>query len=51
MTSKRKKSSVEEQIDENLKRVYDTALNEDLPPKFAELIAKLKSGEAPKDGE
>ena len=50
MAQKREKSNIDRQIDENLKRVYDDALKEDLPDRFAELIAKLKSGEADQHG-
>lgn len=42
MASRRPKSNVDRQIDENLKRVYDEALSEEIPPKFLELIKKLK---------
>lgn len=43
MAQKRKKSNVDRQIDESLKRVYDDALNEEIPDKFLELIAKLRA--------
>lgn len=49
MASKHQKSNVKRQIDENLKRVYDDALSEDVPDKFLELIKKLKSAEAKSD--
>lgn len=42
----RKRQAVREQIDENLKRVYSAALNEELPDRFRDLLAQLKS----KDG-
>jgi hypothetical protein len=51
MTSSKKKSNVDRQIDENLKRVYGDALNEDLPEKFLSLIDKLKSQERKKDAD
>ena len=44
MVSKRQKSNVNRQIDENLKRVYEDALNEEVPDKFLALIEQLKSG-------
>lgn len=50
MAPKPEKSNVQRQIDENLKRVYDDALSEDLPDKFLDLIKKLKSGEGKPDG-
>ncbi|AHM05129.1 hypothetical protein roselon_02831 [Roseibacterium elongatum DSM 19469] len=34
---------MDEQIDENLKRVYDDVLNEAVPDRFLDLIAQLKS--------
>lgn len=43
------KSSVRQQIDENLKRVYDDALKEEVPDKFLELIAKLKADKDPEN--
>ncbi|WP_025312825.1 NepR family anti-sigma factor [Roseicyclus elongatus] len=43
MAEKRTKSKVDEQIDENLKRVYDDVLNEAVPDRFLDLIAQLKS--------
>lgn len=51
MVPKGEKSNVNEQIDENLRRVYQDALSEDLPDKFLELIERLKAEEAPKDGD
>lgn len=30
------------QIDENLKRAFDTAASEELPDRFKDLLAKLK---------
>lgn len=43
MPAKRNKSKVDEQIDENLKRVYDDVLNEAVPDRFLNLIAQLKN--------
>ena len=48
MTAKReerKKTALEKQIDENLKRVYAAALNEELPDRFRDLLAQLKAAE------
>ncbi|MEX3016152.1 NepR family anti-sigma factor [Gymnodinialimonas hymeniacidonis] len=51
MASDSKKSRVEQQIDENLKRVYDDAMKDELPDRFLDLIAQLKASEgAAKDG-
>lgn len=32
-------------IDENLKRIYDDVVNEDIPDRFKDLLAKLKKQE------
>ncbi len=40
-----KKKTVEEQIDDNLKRVYQEAASEPLPDKFLSLLAQLKAKE------
>jgi hypothetical protein len=37
------RQAIREQIDENLKRVYAAALNEELPDRFRELLAQLKA--------
>ena len=53
MTSKReerKKVALDKQIDENLKRVYAAALNEELPDRFRDLLAQLKAKEGPGSG-
>lgn len=45
-----KRQAIRAQIDENLKRVYTSALNEELPERFRELLIQLRAREAPKDG-
>lgn len=47
------KSKVKLQIDENLKRIYDETLNEQLPDRLTELLEQLrqKSGKAANDDE
>ncbi len=46
-----KRQAIREQIDENLKRVYAAALNEELPDRFRDLLAQLKGkGESGSDG-
>jgi hypothetical protein len=40
-----RRQAIREQIDENLKRVYAAALNEDLPDRFRDLLAQLKGKE------
>ena len=36
------------QIDENLRRVYEDALQEDVPDRFKDLLERLRTQEAPK---
>lgn len=43
MVSDGKKSNANEQITENLKRVYEEALQEEIPPRFIEMIERLKA--------
>lgn len=38
--------TVAREIDENLKRVYSATLNEDVPDRFAQLLAQLRDKEA-----
>lgn len=45
MADKRTKPHVDEQINDNLKRVYDDVLNEAVPDRFLELIAQLKQSD------
>ena len=45
MPAKRTKSKVDQQIDENLKRVYDDVLNADVPDRFIDLIQQLRQSE------
>ena len=40
-------SKVDQQIDENLKRVFDDALCEDVPDRFLDLIEQLKHSDSP----
>ena len=49
MTSDPKKTSIERQIEENLKRVYDEVLKQEVPDRFHDLIAQLKAKESNKD--
>jgi Anti-sigma factor NepR len=37
------RSKVKQQIDENLKRVYDASLNEDVPDRFKQLLDQLRA--------
>jgi hypothetical protein len=47
MAARRTRSEVDQQIDENLKRVYDDALNEAVPDRFLDLIEQLRAAETP----
>jgi hypothetical protein len=38
----RRRAAVEKQIDENLKRVYEQDITDDVPDRFMELLQKLK---------
>lgn len=51
MTSKWTKSKVDQQIDENLKRVYDNVLKEDVPDRFLSLIEQLRHSDSPEKPE
>lgn len=43
-------SSVDNLIDANLRRVYDTVLQEEVPDRFARLLDQLRSGNGSNDG-
>lgn len=45
MSYDKQKSRVREEIDANLKRAYEQVLNEDVPDRFRELLAKLRKAE------
>lgn len=42
MTQDNPKSRVKEQIDQNLKRVYEDVLKEEIPDRFKDLLAQLR---------
>ncbi len=48
MAKERDKPAVLHQIDENLKRVYEEALEQDLPDRFTELLSQLRAKGASK---
>jgi len=48
MTKKNISKSVERQIDENLRRVYQDKVEEELPDRFKDLLEKLKQQEQSK---
>ncbi|NVO24606.1 RNA polymerase subunit sigma-70 [Donghicola sp. C2-DW-16] len=43
--SEKPKNRLDEQIDENLRRVYQSAVNEPVPDRFAQLLAQLRKSE------
>ena len=45
MTQDDKKPSVDSLIDQNLRRVYETVLNEDVPDRFTALLDQLRASE------
>ncbi|WP_380993493.1 NepR family anti-sigma factor [Sedimentitalea sp. HM32M-2] len=45
MTKKRRTSKVNQQIDENLRRVYSDAASEPIPDRFAQLLEQLRQKE------
>lgn len=52
MVSENRKSNAKEQIRKNLQRVYQEALEEEIPSEFMELIERLKAEKKAKtDGE
>lgn len=46
MAVEREKSKLQTEIDQNLKRVYDEALKEEVPDRFKILLEQLKAREA-----
>ena len=49
MATNNKKQTDGDTIDENLKRVYDDMLSQDVPDRFKDLLAQLKAQDAPAD--
>lgn len=45
MTQQNSSSRLQSQIDRNLKRAYDDVLNEDVPDRFHDLLARLRHSE------
>lgn len=43
-----KRQAIRAQIDENLRLVYKSVLDEELPDRFRDLLAQLKAKDAPK---
>lgn len=50
MSGNEKHTGADRLIDQNLKRVFQEALDEDLPDRFVDLLEKLK-GASPRAGE
>lgn len=48
MADDKSKASIKEQINQNLKKAYETALNEDVPDRFNDLLAQLRKKEGGK---
>ena len=48
MAQERDKAGLQQQIDENLKRVYEEALVQEVPDRFAQLLAQLREKDAKK---
>lgn len=48
MASKKDSSGIKTQIDENLKRVYQEALDEEVPDRFKQLLEQLREKESGK---
>ena len=51
MAFDKKKSNSNAQIKENLRRVYEEALDEEIPNEFIEMIARLKAEKEAKTDE
>lgn len=47
-SARRLPSAVEQQINENLKLLYEQQLEQELPDRLKELVARLREGGAPK---
>ena len=45
MADEKPKSSIRDQINQNLKKVYEEALQEEVPDRFKDLLAQLKAKE------
>ncbi len=50
MVPDNRKSKAKDQIKKNLQRVYDEALDEELPKEFEELLTRLREQKAKSDG-
>ncbi|WP_339108919.1 NepR family anti-sigma factor [Thioclava sp. GXIMD4216] len=48
MADDKSRASIKEQINRNLKKAYEQALNEDVPDRFKDLLAQLRAKEGDK---
>lgn len=48
MPDTKPKSSLERQIDENLRKVYQQAIQEEVPDRFKDLLSRLKEQDSQK---
>ncbi|MEO3415099.1 NepR family anti-sigma factor [Roseovarius sp. CAU 1744] len=51
MSKKRRNPKVDQQIDENLRRVYAEAAEEPVPDRFTQLLEQLRQQEQSKQGD
>ena len=51
MTQNNRTSRSQREIDDNLKRAYDDVINQNVPDRFTDLLAQLKSAESQKTHE
>ncbi len=51
MTKKRRNTKVDQQIDENLRRVYSEAAQEPVPDRFTQLLEQLRQQEQSKQAD
>ncbi|WP_169795941.1 NepR family anti-sigma factor [Pseudoponticoccus marisrubri] len=45
MSNNARTSKLQQEIDANLKRAYEETLNEDVPDRFTDLLARLKAAD------
>lgn len=50
MSQGSRRETLRQQIDENLRRVYQQKIEEGIPDRFQELLQQLKGGDAPPPG-
>lgn len=50
MTQAQRKSRLQDEIDQNLKRAYEDVLKEDVPDRFTQLLDQLRAQDAGEGG-